>query len=71
MKITIEVKDGQFDVFLAFIKTLDYVTVSSEMYIPQWQIDEVNERMVELEKNPEKAIDFDKAISDIEKKYGL
>lgn len=71
MKITIDIKDGHFDVFLAFIKTLDYVSVSNEAYIPQWQIDEVNERMLELEKNPEKSIDFDKAISDIEKKYGL
>lgn len=35
--------------------------------IPDWQIAEVRERLVDYSKNPEKAMDFEKAIDDIEK----
>ncbi|WP_461532742.1 addiction module protein [Sinomicrobium sp.] len=35
--------------------------------IPDWQIDEVNERLENYKKEPEQAIDFDSAIDDIEK----
>ncbi len=71
MQITIDVKDKRYPTFLAFLKTLDYVSVKEENDIPQWQIDEVNQRIKSLEKHPEKAIDFDVMLQGLEKKYGL
>jgi len=71
MKITLDIKDSRFSTFLAFIKTLDYVSVPDEGAIPQWQVNEVNERLAYLKEHPEEAIDLDKTIDRIEKKYGL
>lgn len=70
MRITLDIKENRLTTFLAFIKTLDYVSIT-ENEIPQWQIDEVETRLADLKKHPEKAIDFDQAIGRIEKKYGL
>jgi len=71
MKITLDIQESRFSTFLAFIKTLDYVSMPKEDFIPQWQKDEVNQRLKDLKEHPEKAIDFDKAMDDIEKKYDL
>ncbi len=35
--------------------------------IPAWQMQEVRKRLDDYKKNPEQALDFDTAISDIEK----
>jgi len=37
-----------------------------EMHIPQWHKDIVRDRLVEYKNNPNQAIDFDKAMEDIE-----
>ena len=71
MKITLDIQENRLSTFLAFIKTLDYVSISKDDNIPQWQKDEVNQRLKDLEKYPERAIDFDIVMEDIEKKYGL
>jgi hypothetical protein len=71
MKITLDIQENRLSTFLAFIKTLDYVSISKEDNIPQWQKDEVNQRLKDLEKYPERAVDFDIVMEDIEKKYGL
>ncbi|OFY97246.1 MAG: hypothetical protein A3K10_06290 [Bacteroidetes bacterium RIFCSPLOWO2_12_FULL_31_6] len=71
MKITLDIKENRLSTFLAFIKTLDYVSISKEDSIPQWQKDEVNQRLKDLEKYPERAVDFDQVMEDMEKKYGL
>jgi len=71
MKITLDIQESRYNTFLAFIKTLDYVSMPSENTIPQWQKDEVMQRLEDLEKNPENAIDFDQTLNDIETQYGL
>jgi hypothetical protein len=38
-----------------------------QMDIPDWQIDEVRERLEDYKKNPEEALDFDTAMDVIEK----
>jgi len=38
-----------------------------EIDIPQWQMNEVNKRMKDYKNNPDTALDFDKALDDIEK----
>lgn len=70
MRITLDIKESRLSTFLALIKTLDYISIT-ENDIPQWQIDEVESRLADLEKHPEKAINFDNTIERIEKKYGL
>lgn len=65
MRITLDIKESRLSTFLAFIKTLDYVSIS-ENEIPQWQIEEVNKQMKAYEINPDSAVDFDKALDDIE-----
>ncbi|MFY0598776.1 MAG: addiction module protein [Cyclobacteriaceae bacterium] len=45
MKITLDIKDSQFDTFLNFIETLDYVSVDKNQSIPKWQQDETNRRL--------------------------
>ncbi len=39
----------------------------SEMDIPAWHMDVVNERIEDYKNNPKQAIDFDNAIDDIER----
>ena len=39
----------------------------SEMDIPVWHMDVVNERIEDYKNNPKQAIDFDNAIDDIER----
>lgn len=39
---------------------------NEEIDIPEWQITEVTNRIDEHKKNPEKAMDFEKALNDIE-----
>jgi len=43
----------------------------NDLELPQWQKDELDRRMKDLEQNPNSTIDFDKALEDIRKKHGL
>jgi hypothetical protein len=67
MKVTLDIQDNKFNTFLEFIKTLDYVSVKKDDVIPQWQMNEVEKRLQDHKKNPERAMDFDAAMDDIEK----
>ncbi len=72
--INIDLTDNKAIALLNYIKTLDFINIeekSNEENIPKWQIKEASKRLKALEKNPEKAIDFDKTIENIENKYGL
>ncbi len=51
MKLTLEIKDSKFKTFCEFIKTLDYVTISKEENMPQWQKDEEQQRLEDLDKD--------------------
>lgn len=68
MRITLDVQDSQFDTFLNFIKTLDYVSINKEDAIPQWQQDEVNKRLKLGEKGEMKIRSWDEAKKDIFKR---
>ena len=67
MKITLDIKDSRFNTFLAFIKTLDYVSVSKEQDIPNWHKDIIDQRLASYKENPDQTLDFDQAMDDIEK----
>jgi len=45
MEIVLDVQDKNYEAFLEFIKTLDYVSVKKEDTIPQWQKEEVRKRI--------------------------
>lgn len=48
---------------------VEVIILASKKYegeIPQWQIDQVRERTQEYLKNPSSALDFEKAMKDIE-----
>lgn len=65
MKITLDIQDRQFDTFLSFIKTLDYVSIHKDDAIPQWQQDEVNKRLQLIEKGEMKTRSWNEAKKDI------
>ena len=44
MKITIDIKEKQYQTFLNFIKTLDYVSINVENPVPDWQQKETEKR---------------------------
>lgn len=49
-------------------KLLQHLFVNKIDEIPEWQKEEVNHRMQELEENPETAIDFDKMLLKVQNK---
>ena len=68
MKITLDIQDSQFDTFLSFIKTLDYVAVNQENETSQWQQDEVNRRLQLIENGEIKTRIWDEAKKDVFKR---
>jgi hypothetical protein len=38
-----------------------------EMAVPQWHIDQINQRLEDYKKHPENVLGFDEAMDDIEK----
>ena len=40
---------------------------TEEIYIPQWHINILNQRLEDYKKNPGQTLDFDEAVDDIEK----
>ena len=68
MKITLDIRDNQFDTFLNFIKTLDYVSVHDEENIPEWQQQEVNNRITAINNDKMKTRSWDEAQKEIFKK---
>ena len=49
-----------------YISSEESLDLLDNFQIPQWHIDEVKKRTEEYLKNPDMALDFDKAIKDIE-----
>ena len=66
-QVTLNVEDSKFQAFISFIQTLDYVSVSSDETIPEWQQEEVGKRLKSYKNNPDQALDFNTAMEDIEK----
>ena len=72
-QLLLNIEESKYKAFLSFIKTIDFINLVNEEdnEVPKWQIDEVNSRIKELEKHPEKAIDFNQMLERVENKYGL
>ncbi len=67
-KLVLNIEECKFKAFLSFIKTLDYVSVSKEEAIPEWQQEEVNKQLELIEKGEMKARSWDEAKMDVFKK---
>ncbi|MFK7756236.1 MAG: addiction module protein [Flavobacteriales bacterium] len=57
----------QRDDILGKIEDIISSNSSEDIQIPEWQKQEVKQRLEEYRRNPDSAIDFDKAMDDIEK----
>jgi hypothetical protein len=44
-KLTLQINDENFEAFRTFIETLDYVSITKEIEILEWQQKEVNQRL--------------------------
>ena len=69
LTINIDLSNHKAIALLNYIKTLDFINIeekSEQENVPKWQIKEVAKRLKKIEKNPEKAIDFDKTIESLE-----
>jgi len=64
-QITLNIADKKFKAFLEFIKTLDYVSISKEEEIPEWQQEEVKKRLDLVDKGEMKTRSWDEAEKDI------
>lgn len=73
MKITLDIKDSMVKTFLAYIKTLDYVSISGDenIDIPQWQKEEVEKRKEQVENGRMKTKIWSKARGDIFKSNSI
>jgi len=72
-QLLINIEESKYNAFLTFIKTLDFINLVDEadIEVPKWQIDEVNSRIEELEKHPDRAIDFNQMLERVKNKYDL
>ena len=60
MHVTLEVNDKNFEAFMDYIKTLDYVSIKGNEYeVPEWQQREVAERLAEYKKGNIKTKSWD------------
>ena len=67
-RITLNIEEENYQAFLDFLKTLNYVSISEGYEIPESQKAEVNERLEEIEKGIMKTRSWEEAKKDIFKK---
>ncbi|RLC25114.1 MAG: hypothetical protein DRH21_04495 [Deltaproteobacteria bacterium] len=69
-QLVLNIEESELTAFLNYIKTLDYVSVTSEEFIeiPKWQQDEVENRLQLIKTGEMKARSWSKAKQDIFKK---
>lgn len=68
MKITLDIQEQKLDDFLAYINTLDYVSITETDAIPQTQEEEVEQRMQDIQSGQMKVRNWQDAQNDIFKK---
>ena len=64
-KITLQVEDSKYEALLSFLETIDYVAISENEAIPQWQQDEVSKREQLIDSGKMSTRNWDEAKSDI------
>lgn len=64
-QITLNIEEGKYQDFISFIKTLDYVSVSQDQQIPDWQKEEISNRLSKLESGEITSRSWEEAKKDI------
>jgi len=64
-RITLNIDESKAEAFLSFIKTLDYVSISDEIVIPEEQQREVERRLKDLEDGKMETRSWNEARKDI------
>ena len=72
MKLTLEIKDiARGEALLTFLKSLPFIDIkipkTKTTDLPDWHFAVLQSRINEAKKYPDSAIDFDKAMAEIEK----
>ncbi len=67
-QLILNIEENKFNAFLTFIRTLEYVSVSVEGDIPDWQQDEVTKRTLLIEKGEMKTRNWEEDKGEIFKK---
>lgn len=67
-QITLDIEENQFDTFMAFLKTLNYVSIADELELPVAQTQELDRRLELLEKGQMKTRSWKEAQKDIFKR---
>lgn len=49
-KLILQINDENFETFRSFIETLDYVSITEEIEIPEWQQMEMNQRLDQIDR---------------------
>lgn len=71
-QVTLNIPDKKLVFFLELAKQLGFeITNQEDHTVPVWQQKLVENRLSELDQNPEKGIDFNELINGLEKKYDL
>lgn len=72
--LTVNIPDGKLQFFKNLVENLgfNYTENTEEPYAtPKWQQEEVDKRYQDYKKKPKQALDFNDAVNEIDKKYGL
>ncbi|WP_340102538.1 addiction module protein [Rhodohalobacter sp. 8-1] len=64
-KLTLQIEDDNFESFMEILKELNYVTITESEEIPQWQKEEVQERLKKIKEGQMKSRSWEKARKEI------
>jgi hypothetical protein len=71
-QVTLNIEDDKLKTFMAFIKTLNYVSLDNkEDIIPQWQKDEVAKSIAEIDNGTAVVEDWDVTRKRLFKKHDI
>ena len=68
-QITLNIDDDKINVFLEYIKTLNYVSITTSEEIPQWQINEVMNVVHDIDAGYAKTEDWETVKDRLQTKY--
>ncbi|KAB1063487.1 addiction module protein [Salibacter halophilus] len=64
-QVVLSIEESKYKKFLSLLETLDYVTITEQQEIPDWQKDEVSNRKKLIKKDVMKTRPWEEAENDI------
>lgn len=66
MKITVDIKESEKELFLALMRDHDFdFKVEEEFEVPQWQVEESQKRLRNYKKNPNEVIPIEGVLDEM------